>query len=179
MATLKSAGKKTSNKARSMPGIVYNEIFFNPEKKSSNKTKVSRRKKSTTSSSASRKKQASTISSASAVQNQPTLVSNSHSLLWLGVTSSLVIILAVIGWSLKVQFGFLDWQDTHEKVLLDKTTHNWREAFTAVASESESDLQTQIDKLDIQDTIAEIISSNTPANKNILNSPTPVPTSTN
>jgi hypothetical protein len=98
------------------------------------------------------------------------------SLLWIGVTTSLIIIVIILGWSFKVQFGFLNWKNSNERALLDTTTANWQQAFTAVASES--DLQKQINKMDIEDVLRDIVTSSTNLPGNTLSSTT-TPTTTN
>jgi hypothetical protein len=136
----------------------------NPVAKKRTTTRISRAKKTS----------ASSLVAINSPQNKINSTS-AHTLLWTGVTVSSFLILVVMAWSLKIQFNFLNWKNTPEKILLEKTTAQWQQTFTAVASES--DLQKQIDKLDVQDALQLVAATTTKKSESTV-SPTTTTTTT-
>jgi hypothetical protein len=99
-------------------------------------------------------------------QNQPS--NQNEKILWLAVSASVFIILIVLGWSFKLQFDSLNWNATKEKELLDKSNYAWKKA--TLASQSSTDLESALDKADVQDAIQGIVSKTNDQNNTFVSS---------
>jgi hypothetical protein len=91
-------------------------------------------------------------------KNSPGAYPHNEKILWVAVSISVFIILIALGWSFKLQFSSLNWNTTKEKELLDKSNYAWKKA--TLASQSETDLESALDKADVKDAIEGIITQN-------------------
>jgi hypothetical protein len=141
--------KKQNGSTSTMPGLVFNEINLTPPTRKKIFPPILKQKKISPTLTSSPKNAAHKFTTSSASSGQ-------HGLMWAGVVSCLLIIVVLSGWALKLKLTSLSWQTSQEKMLLDKTNYSWQKA-TLATTNQDSDLQQELDKATIKDTLNGIL----------------------